>query len=134
MNGQTCETLRISKWNPTISLSCRICQSSVDSQVHLFGECYYVKELWTLVFSFLATPISFAGLEDQIQFMITISKKKTPVTRVIIRCWTELVYEVWHQRNLHTFEGRLDRPATAARSILFRVACRSKGDDIDCMI
>lgn len=68
--------LRISRWNPTIDLSCRIYNSFVDSQNHLFGECHYVKELWTFVFAFLSKPVRFSDFDTQMQVMIRLARKR----------------------------------------------------------
>ena len=48
--------------------------------------------------------------------------------KTIVMIWTEFIYEVWHQRNSKTFKGLIDPPVRAARSIMFRVACRDHYD------
>ena len=121
--------VRISRWNPSIDLSCRICNGFTDSQDHLFGECDFAKSLWSLVFAFLAKPIPFVSLDAQIHMMTHLSKEKSPLATVIVRCWTEFVYAVWHHRNLKIFKGRMDAPEHVARTIAFRVACRHRPDE-----
>lgn len=99
---------RILKWNPSINPTCRICNSLEDSKSHYFGDCYYAKDLWFIVLHKLALSINFVGFEDQISVMIRICKKKTPKVRVIIRCWTGFIYEIWYQRNSKIFTNRSD--------------------------
>ena len=128
LHGRLNTAVRISKWNDSVDIKCRICSNFYDSQAHLFGQCLYAKDIWTFIFKFLDRPIRFAGFKDQISIMQRMVSKKTPLDKTIVMIWTEFIYEVWHQRNSKTFKGLIDPPVRAARSIMFRVACRDHND------
>ena len=128
LHGRLNTATRIARWNNDFDVNCKICNAFPESQNHLFGECNFAKELWFIIFNFLASPIRFAGFEDQVALMICMAKKKTPLARTILSIWTEFIYEVWQQRNSNVFKGNMENPGSTARKIMFRVACRTQSD------
>lgn len=132
LNRRLNTIVRIQKRNPSIDICCNIYNGFFDSQSH--GDCNYANELWNILFSFLVNHITFADFEENIDIMTSINKKKTPMAKIIIFCWTEFIYEVCHHPNSKTFDNiKLDSPNMAAKSILFRVLCRTMEEQHSCI-
>jgi hypothetical protein len=65
------------------------------------------------------------NLEDEVQMLVRISKKKTMRAKLFVMLWTEMLYMVWLQRNEKVFRGHVLSCDPVCRQILFRVACRA---------
>lgn len=56
--------------------------------------------------------------------MRRMARKTTTISKLIVCCSTEYIYEIWCQWNNHVFDSRMDNVRTTTNRILFRVTCR----------
>lgn len=96
---------RLLSWGLHVSPLCLLCNQLPESRDHLFHECHYSYDLWTLV----ATKCAIAPARDwngTVAQMIGLPRSKTTrhSTLLTLLAWKATIYWTWTERNsrLHT--------------------------------
>ena len=102
---------------------CVLHHQNAEDRDHLFGTYSFVRE----VHLYVAAVFSFLWLlpfASAVQLMNKLSKRKCAKACITMMLWTEILYQVWHQRNARIFKGAIFLPYHVAKNVLFYVASR----------
>ena len=117
---------RIQKWMEECDTGCVVCSLEEENLQHLLIDCVFAKEVRDHVFSFLPASLIECTLQEEIKHMTKLNRKTSDTTKLIVTCWTGMIYGIWFPRNTKVFEGQHKGLASLAWHILYRVAVRVK--------
>ena len=102
----------------------QLCNGSTESLNHLMFECPNAKAVRTRVFRFIDGMLAFRSFEEEIGYMNKLNKKKTDRAKLIVACWTEMIYDIWMQRNNIIFASRTSIVSHVVHNIVFKITGR----------
>lgn len=111
---------RLLRWGLQVSPLCALCNTAVESRNHLYYECPYSKDLWSLTASRCAlTPLY--DWEPTVSQMISLprNKNRRPRTLLVLLGWKSTIYWLWTERN-----ERLHSNKFRSVDVLFRIIDR----------
>nr|QIA97952.1 hypothetical protein AP_R.00g000480-v1.0.a3 [Amaranthus palmeri] len=115
---------RLAKWLELTDDRCVLCNNASESAHHLFFDCRNAKEIRAKIFNFLSWNLNEANFHDEIQCMSKLNKKKTDRAKLIVGLWTEMIYNIWMQRNRKIFDNHSFNQKEVIDCIVFRIAGR----------
>ncbi|KAK1425943.1 hypothetical protein QVD17_21308 [Tagetes erecta] len=97
---------RLERWDSSIVMKCAFCMSQLDSHQHLFFECNYPFQVWDTLHqeAYLDNvPPDLANAVLLLSGFATNKKFKNIVRRLMLAA---MVYFIWQERNLRTFQQK----------------------------
>ncbi|XP_010513296.1 PREDICTED: uncharacterized protein LOC104789266 [Camelina sativa] len=107
---------RLSAWGYDVELDCLLCGLACESRDHMFFQCAFSAEVWSLIMQRLQIS-SPPFLWDQILLWlpsILVSKQKK---LALLQGWQAAIYELWRERNRRFHDGLSLFPVQVARHI-----------------
>nr|KAJ0187106.1 hypothetical protein LSAT_V11C900454800 [Lactuca sativa] len=98
---------RMKKWKDSNGFSCVFCNSQLDSHSHLFFECNYTKEVWSLMKNKVKINHTSDSWFDIIRELQCSLKKKNINDFIKKIALAASVYHIWNERNKRVF-GRMN--------------------------
>ncbi|GJT37265.1 reverse transcriptase domain, reverse transcriptase zinc-binding domain protein [Tanacetum coccineum] len=91
-------------------LSCPLCKTQADSHAHLFFECSFSQQVWSLIRHLASMENVLPILHDIVMHLLPLSHKRT--TRSIVRrlILAADAYHVWIERNNRLFKNAKRTP------------------------
>lgn len=97
---------RIRQWSPETPASCLLCDSADENHDHLFLDCFFSREVWSVLFghSSLSLPADFEAIFRWLPSSSSNIKVRT-ICNLLVQA---IVYALWKERNsrLHTSTSR----------------------------
>lgn len=72
---------------------------------HLFFECGCTRDIWLQVLNWLKVVHTPSVLDNELQWILRMSKGKGMACRMLKLAFTETVYAVWQGRNAQIFQN-----------------------------
>jgi len=83
---------------------CSLCDEEDESNLHLFFQCRYVREVWTKLLS-VGAYHNISQSNKQEWFMIFISTRlRNGNSRVLLYAFKVPIQDIWNERNSRLFE------------------------------
>ncbi|KAG7576912.1 hypothetical protein ISN45_Aa03g012390 [Arabidopsis thaliana x Arabidopsis arenosa] len=111
---------RLSNWGLDIELDCLLCGLAHESRNHLFFECAFSTEVWTLITQRLrisSPPYHW----DQILLWLPRASASKHKKLALLQGWQGAIYELWRERNRRFHDGLSVSPITLVSRILTTV-------------
>ena len=102
-------------------LLCPLCESTPDSHNHLFFECSYATQVWSVVRDKARFPVVSCRWDDIVSEVLLFSHKnsiKSVVTKLVLAA---SVYYIWRERNSRLFAHKKRKPDQLAASIIHTI-------------
>ena len=93
---------RLNKWGINCDAHCVLCQHALENRNHLFHGHRFIQEFHQYVSHHISFPWP-SSFESTVQLMNKLCKCKYSKAGITVMVWTELLYQVWLQRNARIF-------------------------------
>ena len=100
------------------------CNRATESNQHMLYDCQFTQDIRNRLFSFLNYRLEVSNLQEEVQKMSKINKKKTDQVKLIVGTWTEMIYSIWMHRNRKMFDNRNSNTKEITDYIVFRITGR----------
>lgn len=94
---------RVARWNSQVSTMCRFCDHYVEDVQHILFSCEYARQVRTNLKTFAHIQFTNTGFEEEVAQMARLNSRKAPRTKFVVAIWTEMIYQIWLQRNCNIF-------------------------------
>ncbi|XP_021742358.1 uncharacterized protein LOC110708530 [Chenopodium quinoa] len=119
---------RLTMWGVVDNSSCCLCNTAPETVGHLFFECAWSSQIWTMVLAHLHFQRGPGNFTNELAWIMKSAKKKAAKHQVALMFFAECVYAIWLHRNDHIFNqgSKTVSAAQLFRDIRFKVACRCR--------
>ena len=120
---------RLRSWGMAISPDCLLCDIESETAHHLFFDCHFSNEIWTLLMARtgLLFPRSFQSIVTWIGYLTVEKRFKT----IIILIFQAAIYHVWKERNSRLHSNVHRTPQAIVKDIHLQLRAKLIGLDRD---
>ncbi|GJZ53701.1 RNA-directed DNA polymerase, eukaryota, reverse transcriptase zinc-binding domain protein [Tanacetum coccineum] len=94
---------RMLKWNKDPNLKCPLCEVSCDSHQHLFFQCTFSKEIWSVFLRRMQSNCKAHNWKDIVSVLANEYKDRSIKSVVGRLMFGACVYYIWQERNTRLF-------------------------------
>lgn len=100
---------------------CPFCKLIPDTHDHIFFECSFPAQVWSMVCNLAATDSIGPIWEDIILWMKPLASKRTAVSIIARLVVAATAYYIWQERNLRLFKNRFRSSVQVKDIIVYNV-------------
>ncbi|KAL4580730.1 hypothetical protein LXL04_016932 [Taraxacum kok-saghyz] len=97
--------------------NCALCGGPEESEVHLFLECTWVKEVWALIETWCELDLSMITNIEQLLGVAHSLLQSSTHKKVIHAVILSAIWSIWKARNEITFNNKTTSPSVVAEEI-----------------
>ncbi|XP_039031710.1 uncharacterized protein LOC120166522 [Hibiscus syriacus] len=96
---------KLARFGLDIDDVCMVCGSGRESRDHLFVDCPYAKDVWSVVLRLCGIRCVDFSWDQRLNWLIENLKGKTLRSRILKLAWIGFLYYIWEERNHRQFRG-----------------------------
>lgn len=100
---------------------CNLCERHNENTRHLFFNCDYTQEVWSLVKREVGLSAHVEYSEREWNFILRLCKGRTESKEIYKSVVYACIYNIWRERNSRKFTNRQSSPTRLAREIIRKI-------------
>ncbi|KAG7532469.1 Zinc finger PMZ-type [Arabidopsis thaliana x Arabidopsis arenosa] len=108
---------RMASWGYDIERDCLLCGLAQETRNHLFFECSFSAQVWSLITQKLGI-LSPPTIWDQVLLWLPNALPTKYSKLAVLHGWQGVIYELWRERNRRYHDGLTLLPSTVANLVI----------------